>query len=55
MPRKNGGTVCLCVDTQRANAAIERKRHSNLTVVDSIHALNGATCFSKLDLKAGYH
>ena len=55
VPRKNGGNVCLCVDMQHANAAIERERHSNPTVDDSIHALNGATCFSKLDLKAGYH
>ena len=55
VPRRNGGTVRLCVDMRRANAAIERECHSNPTVDDIIHALNGATCFSTLDLKAGYH
>ena len=38
-----------------ANQAIRRERHPTPTVVDLIHNLNGATVFSKLDLKAGYH
>ena len=40
---------------RRANDAILRERHSNPTVDDVIHALNGATMFSKLDLRSGYH
>ena len=40
---------------QHANAAIECEHHCNPTVDDIIHALNGATCFSTLYLKAGYH
>ena len=38
-----------------ANKAIKRERHPSPTVDDLIHILNGATVFSKLDLRAGYH
>ena len=54
VPKPNGN-VRLCVDMRRVNEAILRERHSNLTVDDVIHALNGATMFSKLDLRSGYH
>ena len=54
VPKPNGN-VRLCVDMRRANEAILRERHSNPTVDDVIHALNGAMMFSKLDLRSGYH
>ena len=38
-----------------ANQAITRERHPLPTVDDLIHTLNGATVFSKLDLRSGYH
>ena len=38
-----------------ANKAIARERHPSPTVDDLIHTLNGATVFSKLDLRSGYH
>ena len=38
-----------------ANRAILRERHPSPTVDDLIHSLNGATVFSKLDLRSGYH
>ena len=53
-PEKNGD-VRICVDTRMANKAIDRERHPTPTVDDLIHTLNGATVFSKLDLRAGYH
>ena len=37
------------------NNAIQWERHPNPIVDDLIHNLNGATVFSKLDLRAGYH
>uniref|UniRef100_A0A3Q3ECH9 ribonuclease H n=1 Tax=Labrus bergylta TaxID=56723 RepID=A0A3Q3ECH9_9LABR len=40
---------------RQANTAIERERHITPTMDDVIHELNGATVFSKLDLRAGYH
>ena len=54
IPKKNGD-VRLCVDMRMANKAIRRERHPTPTVDDLIHTLNGATVFSKLDLRAGYH
>ena len=53
-PKKNGD-VRICVDMRRANQAISRERHPMPTVDDLIHTLNGATVFSKLDLRSGYH
>ena len=40
---------------REANRAIERERHVTPTVDDLIHDLNGATIFSHLDLRSGYH
>ena len=54
IPKKNG-EVRLCVDMRMANKAIERERHPTPTIDDIIHKLNGATVFSKLDLRSGYH
>lgn len=53
-PKKNG-SVRLCVDMRRPNEAIRRERHPSPTLDDLIHILNGATTFSKLDLRSGYH
>ena len=38
-----------------ANKAIRRERHPAPTIDDLIQTLNGATVFSKLDLRSGYH
>ena len=38
-----------------ANKAIERVHHPTPTMDDIIHTLNGATVFSKLDLRSGFH
>lgn len=54
IPKKDGD-IRLCVDMRMANRAIQRERHPTPTVDDLIHALNGATVFSKLDLRSGYH
>ena len=40
---------------QMANKAILREHHPTPTVDDLIHAMNGSTVFSKLDLRSGYH
>ena len=52
---KNDDTVRLCVDMRMPNRAIKRERYPSPTVDDLIHALNGATVFSKFDLRSGYH
>jgi hypothetical protein len=38
-----------------ANQAIQRERHPTPTVDYLIHKLNGATVFTKLDPRSGYH
>ena len=52
---KKNGEVRLCIDMRRANKAINRERHPSPTVDDLVHNLNGATVFTKLDLRQGYH
>ena len=52
---KKDGDVRICVDMRVANRAIVRERHPMPTIDDLTHTLNGATVFSKLDLRAGYH
>ncbi|XP_028414345.1 uncharacterized protein K02A2.6-like [Dendronephthya gigantea] len=54
VPKKNGD-VRICVDMRAANKAIKRVRHPIPTVEDISFELNGATCFSKLDLTQAYH
>ena len=40
---------------REANKAIQRERHQTPTLDELINDLNGATVFSKLDLRSGYH
>ena len=52
---KGDGDVRICVDMRCANEAIKRERHPIPTVDDVLHTLNGATVFSKLDVKMAFH
>ena len=52
---KNPEEIRICVDMRIPNKAIVRERHPTPTVDDMVYRLNGATVFSKLDLKLGYH
>ena len=52
---KKSGAVRVCVDMCRANKAITCECHPTPTIDDLIQTLNGATVFSKLDLRSGYH
>ena len=54
-PPKKDGSIRLCVDMREPNKAIQRERHCMPTTDELIQDLNGATVFSKIDLKAGYH
>ena len=40
---------------RKANTAVQRERHITPTVDEIINNLNGASVFSKLDLRSGYH
>jgi hypothetical protein len=54
-PKKNPDEIRLCVDMREANKAIRRERHQVPTVEELIHDLTGASVFSKIDLRSGYH
>ena len=53
-PKQDADTR-LCVDMRTPNRAIQREHHRSPSEDDLTHALNGATVFSKLDLRSGYH
>ena len=55
VPKPKSSDIRICVDMRAANMAISRERHPTPTVNDIINDLNGATCFSKLDLSQGYN
>ncbi len=52
---KPDGDVRVCIDMRKANEAIVRERHPIPTIEEILYDLNGATVFSKLDLKWGFH
>ena len=52
---KPGGDVRICVDMRQANKAIIRERHPIPTIEEILYKMNGATVFSKVDLKWGFH
>ena len=52
---KSNGEVRICVDMRRVNTAVIRERYPIPTIEETLHDLNGAAVFSKLDLKWGYH
>jgi len=52
---KKSGEVRLCIDMREANQAIQREKHIMPTIDDLRNDLNGATVFSVLDLRSGYH
>ena len=55
IPKHNSDQVRVCVDMRRANEAVIRERHPIPTIDDILLDLNGASVFSKLDLKWGFH
>ena len=52
-PKKPDG-IRLCVGMREANKAILRTRHVTPTLDELITAFNGATVFTKIDLRTGY-
>ena len=54
VPKSNGKTR-LCLDMRKANTAVIRERHVIPKIEDILTELNGASIFSKIDLREGYH
>ncbi len=55
VPKADGKDIRVCVDMRRANEAIVRERHPIPTIEEVLYDLNGASVFSKIDLKWGFH
>ncbi|CAB3999606.1 Hypothetical predicted protein, partial [Paramuricea clavata] len=52
VPKPNGD-IRVCVDMRQANSAIIRECHPILTIEETLQELQGATIFSKFDLRSG--
>lgn len=54
IPKKDGD-VRLCVDMRQANKAVQRERFPMPNVEETLEQMNGASLFSKLDLRQSFH
>ena len=53
--RKKDGRLRLCVDYRAINSVTRPMRYPLPRIEDILDSLGGATVFSRLDLKSGYH
>ena len=53
--RKNDGSLRLCIDYRQLNQVTLKSKYPLLRVDDLLDQLRGASVFSKVDLKSGYH
>ncbi|GBG89159.1 hypothetical protein CBR_g48866 [Chara braunii] len=55
VPKKNEGTLRMCIDYRGLNAIIVKNREPLPRIDDLLDRVQGCRFFSKIDLKSGYH
>ncbi|KAJ0588019.1 putative nucleotidyltransferase, Ribonuclease H [Helianthus annuus] len=53
--KKNDGSYKMCIDYRELNKLTIKNRYPLPRIDDLFDQLQGATCFSKIDLRSGYH
>lgn len=53
--KKKDGTMCMCVDYHALNEVTIMNKYPLPRIEDLFDQLKGATVFSKIDLRSGYH
>ena len=53
--RKKDGSLRMCIDYPQLNKVIIKNKYPLSRIDDLLDQLQGAKCFSKIDLHSGYH
>ena len=53
--RKKDGSLRMCIDYRQLNKVIIKNKYPLPRLDDIFYQLKGASCFSKIDLRSGYH